>query len=486
MKLSDDLVAEFVKVTNNKSSDKENNTAYGTVVDNGDRLYVRLDGADEGVLTPVVTTSTIKAGDRVIVSIRNHSAVVTGNAKDPAASSSEVAHALMRINSIDDEINGIGILLNGNGEVEGIVAKVNQNGIEIDSLGTRMNGLVTFESLADGTTTIDGSCIKTGTIDAERINMTGAITWSDLASDAQTKVNNAQTTANNAATAASNANDTANDAADAADEALVTVSGFTIKEGQETYIDGSMIYSDSIYADSIHLGGELTVYKTLYGSTVGGYIGYSSGFSSTTGIGIMHNEEEGQVVCTDEAARLSYGSDNQVVASSSGIYFIANAGSMHWKFYDEYIAYMNESYFGPYKGITMDLGHTNAPWSVVYADTCEGTTSNRDKKNSIENLPEKYVTMFDSLIPRRFKMNNGTSDRYHVGYIAQEVEEAMNTAGIDSQEFGGFIRDKDDENNDIFLLRYGEFDAIYAAKIKQLEARIDELEKRLNAVEGVS
>lgn len=473
MKLPEELVTELVKVTNNNPSNTTDNTVYGTVVDNGDRLYVQLDGADEGVLTPIVTTATIRAGDRVVVSIRNHSAVVTGNAKDPSASSSEVAHALVRINSIDEDIDGIGIKLNDmTGDIEGIALKVDQNGIEIDAMGTRMDGLVTFESLTDGSTTIDGSCIKTGTIDAERLNMSGAITWDDLSSDMQTNIDSIESTASSAKNTASNA--------------LKTVSGFTIEDGQETYIDGSMIYSDSIYADSIHLGGKLSVYTEWNGDTVGGYLGYDNGFSSTEGIGIRNDDNTGQVVCTDEAARLSYGSDNQVVTSSEGIYYIANVGSMHWKFNDEYIAYMEDTYFGPYKGIVMDLGHTNAPWDIVYANTCEGTTSDRNKKNSIENLPEKYVTMFDSLIPRRFKMNNGTSNRYHVGYIAQEVEEAMNTAGIDSQEFGGFIRDKDDENNDIFLLRYGEFDAIYAAKIKQLEARIDELEKRLNAVEGVS
>jgi len=88
-------------------------------------------------------------------------------------------------------------------------------------------------------------------------------------------------------------------------------------------------------------------------------------------------------------------------------------------------------------------------------------------------------------------MNEGSSGRYHVGYIAQEVEEAMIAAGIDSLEFGGFVKDKDENGNDMYMLRYDEFDAIRDAKIKQLEsqlveayAMIGELKTRLDNLEA--
>ena len=50
-----------------------------------------------------------------------------------------------------------------------------------------LTGFVTFTGLSGGTTTIDGACIKTGTISAERINLTGSITWSDLSTSVQNK-----------------------------------------------------------------------------------------------------------------------------------------------------------------------------------------------------------------------------------------------------------------------------------------------------------
>ena len=133
-------------------------------------------------------------------------------------------------------------------------------------------------------------------------------------------------------------------------------------------------------------------------------------------------------------------------------------------------------------GSSTSLGTASYVWSNLYAHTAEATQSDRNLKNSIENLPDKYITLFDNITPKRFKMNNGTSNRYHIGYIAQEVEEAMNIAGIDSQEFGGFVRDYiiDEDGNktneEVLMLRYGEFDAIYAAKIKQIESRLNKLE----------
>jgi len=84
--------------------------------------------------------------------------------------------------------------------------------------------------------------------------------------------------------------------------------------------------------------------------------------------------------------------------------------------------------------------------------------------------------MLANVTPRRFKLNNGTSDRYHVGFIAQEVEEVMLAAGIDSQEFGGFVRDYDEEGEEICMLRYEEFIAILVAKIRQLEVRVTAME----------
>lgn len=125
------------------------------------------------------------------------------------------------------------------------------------------------------------------------------------------------------------------------------------------------------------------------------------------------------------------------------------------------------------------LGNKNYTWAAVWSESCEIDTSDRNKKNSIEDLPEKYIALFDALTPCRFKLNKGTSDRYHVGFISQEVEEAMAAAGIDSQEFGGFVKDVNEKGEDVYALRYSEFIGILTAKIQQMQREIDKLKARV-------
>lgn len=88
MGLSSDLISQFVKITNDTKKTKKETTTYGTIVTYNGGMYVRLDGSD--LLTPMTKTVGVKDGDRVMISIKDHAATVTGNISSPSASSSEV------------------------------------------------------------------------------------------------------------------------------------------------------------------------------------------------------------------------------------------------------------------------------------------------------------------------------------------------------------------------------------------------------------
>lgn len=73
-----------------------------------------------------------------------------------------------RVSSITTQIDSITLSVE-NGSTSSTI-KLMIGDIEISSQNIAMNGLVTFQGLENGTTTIDGSCIKTGTIESVGIS----------------------------------------------------------------------------------------------------------------------------------------------------------------------------------------------------------------------------------------------------------------------------------------------------------------------------
>ena len=112
----------------------------------------------------------------------------------------------------------------------------------------------------------------------------------------------------------------------------------------------------------------------------------------------------------------------------------------------------------------------------VYVNGSAVTTSDKRKKKFVRKLADKYVELFKKLRPVTFKYKDGTSGRTHAGFIAQEVEQAMQECGITNEEFGGLVI----QDNGEYGLRYEEFIALQTAVIQDLQKKVEELERRVN------
>lgn len=103
--LSSDLVSEFVKVTKGDTQAKKETFVYGKLVENpndASKYYVQIDGSK--TITPVARfTATVNPDERVIVMIKNHSAVITGNITTASATTQYVDDKINELNSIDPE-----------------------------------------------------------------------------------------------------------------------------------------------------------------------------------------------------------------------------------------------------------------------------------------------------------------------------------------------------------------------------------------------
>lgn len=102
-------------------------------------------------------------------------------------------------------------------------------------------------------------------------------------------------------------------------------------------------------------------------------------------------------------------------------------------------------------------------------------------KNTISYNLDKYDKLFLALKPTRFKYNNGVSGRLHLGFIAQDVEQAMIDAGLGSEELAALVKApvqevmEDGITDFRYSLRYGEFIALNTHMIQKLYRMVSEL-----------
>ena len=109
-------------------------------------------------------------------------------------------------------------------------------------------------------------------------------------------------------------------------------------------------------------------------------------------------------------------------------------------------------------------------------------SSDRNIKNSIEYDLSKYRQFLLDLKPCRFKFNDGQSGRYHLGVIAQDVEQSLADNGITPEEFSGWckspIKNKKKEiTGYTYGIRYDSFIPLSIMLIQELIQRVEKLEE---------
>lgn len=102
-------------------------------------------------------------------------------------------------------------------------------------------------------------------------------------------------------------------------------------------------------------------------------------------------------------------------------------------------------------------------------------------KNSVNYTLDAYEAFFMALKPSTFRYNRGTSGREHLGFIAQDVEQAMLDAGLSSEQLAALIKDpvkevlEDGITDYRYSIRYGEFIALNTHMIQKLYRMVEEL-----------
>lgn len=293
MSISSELVSQFVRATNDSTGYSGETTAYGTIVVYGSTTYVRLDGSD--ILTPVVSTTEVNNGERVLVRLKNHTATVTGNVDNPSAGKvrvgqleSSISQTASQIrlevkNEVDKLTSSItttadAIRLEVTDGLNGLESQIVQTADSISSIVKDQESFSEFKQTVEGFSFMGAG--GTTKISGGDINLTGSITFDDLDKDVKDEIDSAVDTANSASSTANNASTTAgqallkaNSADAAAAEAKAIAQSIDIPSYlKSTYIDSTTIMSPTMIGGVFYAVGQ-TAWTEMSASGLSIYTG---------------------------------------------------------------------------------------------------------------------------------------------------------------------------------------------------------------------
>lgn len=266
-------------------------------------------------------------------------------------------------------------------------------------------------------------------------------------SSAQDTANNAQDIATNAQSTADSALSAAQDAASDANSANSVIQAWRYP-GASVQIDGANIKAGTIMASEL----------------LGGVVGLLNASEAQVGTITITGASSANVaieLASIGALRLVASGGNAFVQNSLGNYIqVGSSISVN----NNFIPSGNNYY---------SLGSSGFKWTDVYATNATIQTSDRNVKTDINYDLSGYDELFCKLKPVTYKFIDG--HRTHIGYIAQDVETALQDCDISTEEFAGFIKDGED-----YALRYGEFIALNTHQIQLLRNRVEAQEAEIN------
>ena len=224
-----------------------------------------------------------------------------------------------------------------------------------------------------------------------------------------------------------------------------------------TIIDGGAIDTDTLYLDSLYGN---TIYLYDRSGDIGAEIQMTGAASA----------ESGAFDLTSGALRFSAFEGDVFIQSYDG--FVTLDGWSGVSCHGDFLPGANDRY---------NLGDGGLVWADIYAASGTINTSDREKKEAIVYGLYKLNGLLDKLEPCTFRFRDGTSGRSHPGFIAQDVEEALEELGRTTADFAGLVKSPREDGGYDYFLRYNEFIPINTWEIKKLKARVAELEARLGS-----
>ena len=125
---------------------------------------------------------------------------------------------------------------------------------------------------------------------------------------------------------------------------------------------------------------------------------------------------------------------------------------------------------------TYDIGSSWDAWKDIYSQDGTVSSSDRAGKMDIDYDMSRYGGLFDRLRPCTFLRTNGTSGRRHHGFVAQDLETALEAEGMSGMDFAGFVKWTGKDSSG-YGVRYEEIIAMLVHEVQKLKKEVEQMRK---------
>ena len=254
-------------------------------------------------------------------------------------------------------------------------------------------------------------------------------------------------------------------------------------------INASAIKTGVLDAEHISIAG-------TYGGIVQGK-GMAAGGTSTDGMKLYSpNGVNGYpyIFISGSGVRIQVGVEEYVYFSGGTMGVFGETLSAHDAIiaYDAYhIKTNNPQYDGEFNVASLDSGasfitfgssviKTYIVGTSITSSKPINTESDRRLKKSIEALTDDYAGILDSITPVRFRYKREDDDApYHLGYCAQDVIAAIETAGLSSDDFALIGETTTEDGESRYSIAYDELISLLHLKVNALSKEIEGLKQKV-------
>ena len=232
--------------------------------------------------------------------------------------------------------------------------------------------------------------------------------------------------------------------------------------------------------------------KLIIPNTGGGYAGGLHAFRTDGNWSYLIGLSSGNNINVGTGSLDNYAYGNTNIYSLRGYIMLAvdTSGSGQIRLTDRDDQY--GAFFSPVSNGYICLGNSNNRFFGVYLSHSPNVSSDKRIKNNIvpiskglksrENIFEQ---LFDLLKPVSFSLNNDKSNKTHIGFVAQDVSNALSSLGVKEDNFElidhmFFTDEETGEEKDEYGLRYEEFIALNTHMIQKANTTIQSQQKEID------